>query len=141
MKKGFILFSGLVLLSTSAFHSFSQTPKKTVTKTTKSTKTTTSKTTGSTGSLSPEDIQQGQQLLSKSDCLTCHQPKVKVVGPAYNAVAAKYPPTDANINKLAEKVIKGGAGSWGQVPMTPHPTIPTADAQKMVKYILSLKGK
>jgi cytochrome c len=140
MKKGLILFSGLLLLTTSGFHSFSQTPKKTATKTTKS-KTATSKTTASKGNLSAEDIQQGQQLLSKSDCLTCHQPKVKVVGPAYNAVAAKYPPTDANINKLSEKIIKGGAGSWGQVAMTPHPTIPTADAQKMVKYILSLKGK
>jgi len=136
MKNGFILFSGLLLLTAS--DSFSQAPKKTVTKTTKK---VTTKTTTAKGSLSAADVAQGQQLISKSDCLACHQLKVKVVGPAYSAVADKYPANDANISKLADKIIKGGAGSWGQVAMTPHPTIPVADAQKMVKYILSLKGK
>jgi cytochrome c len=140
MKKAFILFSGFLLLTAKYQHTSAQTPKKAATKTTK---TTTSKTSTSSAksTLSKADVEQGQQLISKSDCLSCHQLKVKVVGPAYTAVAAKYPPNDANINKLADKIIKGGAGSWGQVPMTPHPAIATADAQKMVKYILSLNGK
>src|SRR4051794_612228 len=140
MKKALILFSGFLFLAATGQNSFAQTPKKTVTKTTK---TTTSKTSASSAknTLSKADIEQGQQLISKSDCLSCHQVKVKVVGPAYSAVAAKYPANDANINKLADKIIKGGAGSWGQIPMTPHPAIVAADAQKMVKYILSLNAK
>ena len=135
MKKTSILFLSLLIASTSNYYSLAQT-KKPVKKTTK---TTTTKTAAN--SLSKADIEQGKNLISKSDCLACHQLKVKVVGPAYSAVAAKYPPTEDNINKLSEKIIKGGAGAWGQVPMSPHPTIPAADAQKMVKYILSLKGK
>jgi len=141
MKKAFIYFSGILILASSNYYSFSQTPpKKVVTKTAKKVTTKTT-ATGTQNTLSKADVEQGQQLISKSDCLSCHQLKVKVVGPAYTAVAAKYPPTEANITKLSDKVIKGGAGSWGQIPMTPHPSIASEDAQKMVKYILSLKGK
>jgi cytochrome c len=136
MKKASILFFSLLVAGFGNFYSFAQT-KKPVKKTTK---TVTTKTT-STNSSSKADIEEGKNLISKSDCLACHQLKVKVVGPAYSAVAAKYPATNANIDKLAGKIIKGGAGAWGQTPMTPHPQIAEADAKKMVKYILSLKGK
>jgi cytochrome c len=81
----------------------------------------------------------GEALIKKSDCLACHNAKVKIVGPAYVAVAAKYPATPANIDKLANKIIAGGAGAWGEVPMSPHPTLSISDAKEMVKYILSLK--
>ncbi|GAA4341200.1 hypothetical protein GCM10023149_53270 [Mucilaginibacter gynuensis] len=85
------------------------------------------------------DIAAGQALLSKSDCLTCHKLDVKIVGPAYKDVASRYPATDANIAMLAKKVIDGGSGAWGQIPMSPHPNVTPADAKKMVKYILSVK--
>ncbi|MCW3109516.1 MAG: c-type cytochrome [Segetibacter sp.] len=139
MKKTSILFLGLAIAMLSNFHSFSQTKKKAV----KTTKTVTTKTAASSpkNNLSKADIEQGKNLISKSDCLACHQLKVKVVGPAYSAVAAKYAATDANIDQLSDKIIKGGAGVWGQIPMTPHPAVAVADAQKMVKYILSLKAK
>lgn len=81
----------------------------------------------------------GEQLISGSDCLTCHKVDTKLVGPAYNDVANKYAATDANIEMLAGKVIKGGSGSWGEIPMAPHPAISTDDAKEMIKYILSLK--
>ena len=81
----------------------------------------------------------GEELINKSDCLTCHKVDVKLLGPAYQDVAAKYPATDENIKLLAEKVIKGGAGNWGDIPMAPHPNINENDAKEMVKYILSLK--
>jgi cytochrome c len=81
----------------------------------------------------------GEALIKKSDCLACHNAKVKIVGPAYADVAAKYPATAENIDKLADKIIAGGAGSWGDVPMSPHPAISKGDAKEMVKYILSLK--
>ena len=85
------------------------------------------------------DIAEGKALISKSDCLACHKLDVKLVGPAYADVAKKYPSTPANVTMLANKVIKGGTGVWGQIPMTPHPTLALADAKKMVKYVLSLK--
>ena len=82
--------------------------------------------------------EKGAQLIKSSDCLSCHQEKVKVVGPSYVDVAKKYKPTDDNINQLADKVIKGGKGVWGDIPMTPHPSVSDQDAREMVKYVLSL---
>lgn len=86
-------------------------------------------------------VLQGKALLSKSDCLTCHQEQTKVVGPSYKSVAEKYPDNETNVTSLANKIIAGGTGVWGQIPMPPHPTLSKADASKMVKYILSLSGK
>lgn len=140
MKKTSILFLSLVIAASGNYYSYSQT-KKPVKKTSTVTTKSKTKTSSSNSNLSKADIDQGKQLLSKSDCLTCHQVQVKVVGPAYSAVAAKYPATTENINKLSDKIINGGSGSWGQVPMTPHPSVAKADAEKMVKYILSLKAK
>ena len=87
----------------------------------------------------PASTEKGQQLISKSDCLACHKVNEKLVGPAYTAVAIKYDDTDANLTYLANKIISGGAGVWGEIPMTPHPAISTADAKEMARYILSLK--
>ena len=81
----------------------------------------------------------GAKLIAGSTCLGCHKEKEKLVGPAYAAVAAKYPATEANIAMLASKIIQGGKGHWGAVPMTPHPGLAEADAREMVKYILTLK--
>lgn len=87
------------------------------------------------------DYQKGLELIAKNDCLTCHKVSEKNIGPAYKDVAAKYESTDANISMLAEKVMKGGQGVWGTVPMTPHPQLSEADAKQIVKYILLLKNK
>ncbi len=81
----------------------------------------------------------GEELINKSDCLTCHRVDVKLLGPAYEEVAAKYPATDENIEMLAGKIIQGGAGNWGDIPMLAHPSVTEDDAKEMVKYILSLK--
>ncbi len=85
------------------------------------------------------DYQKGLELIAKSDCLTCHKTSDKLIGPAYKEVAAKYENNDETIALLAGKIIKGGKGVWGEVPMTPHPQIADADAKQMVKYILLLK--
>ena len=84
-------------------------------------------------------MQEGEKLMSASDCGTCHNKTQKVVGPAYVDIAAKYPSNDKNITMLANKIIGGGKGVWGDIPMTPHTTVTVADAKEMVKYILSLK--
>ena len=85
------------------------------------------------------DYQKGLALVATSDCLTCHKINEKNIGPAYKDVAAKYENTDANVKMLAEKVIKGGSGNWGAIPMTPHPQLKQEDVEAMVKYVLLLK--
>lgn len=110
--------------------------KKTVTiRHTIITKTTIVKTKKPTAA----ELAEGKALFSKSDCLTCHKMDVKLVGPAYYDVAKKYAPTQANYEMLANKVVSGGSGVWGQVAMAPHPALTHDDAIKIVKYILSLK--
>jgi cytochrome c len=85
------------------------------------------------------EVEKGLNLVATSDCLTCHQIETKSTGPAYVEVAAKYPNNDAVVDSLSEKIIKGGSGNWGSVPMTPHPSVTKDDAKAMVKYVLSLK--
>lgn len=87
------------------------------------------------------EIADGKELISKSDCLACHKTEDKLVGPPYIAVAAKYPHDQNSVNTLTDKVISGGSGVWGPVPMAPHPAISKADANKMIKYILTLNTK
>jgi cytochrome c len=96
--------------------------------------------TSSTTSLSANpDYQKGLELVGKNDCLTCHKANEKSIGPAYKDVAAKYENNDDNVKMLAEKIIKGGSGNWGAIPMTAHPALKQEDAEAMVKYVLLLK--
>ena len=78
-------------------------------------------------------------LVAKSDCLTCHQILDNSTGPAYQAIAERYKDQPGAVDTLAHKIIKGGSGNWGTVPMTAHPTISEEDAKAMAKYVLSLK--
>ena len=87
------------------------------------------------------DYQKGLELIAKSDCLTCHKVSEKLTGPAYRDVANKYENTSANIKLLAGKIVKGGQGVWGAIPMTPHALLSEADAEQMAKYILLLRNK
>ncbi len=92
---------------------------------------TTSAAAGNEGAEMP-----GKQLIAKSDCLGCHNETQKIVGPSYVSVAEKYNEND--VDYLAGKIIDGGSGVWGEVPMTPHQNLSKEDATEMAKYILSL---
>ena len=81
----------------------------------------------------------GKELMAAQDCATCHKETEKVIGPSFKDVAAKYPNTPENISTLADKIIKGGSGNWGEIPMAPHAAISKSDAEEMVKYILTVK--
>jgi cytochrome c len=87
----------------------------------------------------------GLDLIAASDCTTCHKLNKEAssgasIGPAYSEVAAKYSPAaDTTVDRLIKKVISGGSGVWGTVPMTPHPMLKPEDVKTMVTYILSLK--
>ncbi|WP_162052451.1 c-type cytochrome [Pontibacter pamirensis] len=86
-----------------------------------------------------ENFDKGKNLIATSDCLACHQVEARLVGPGYVEVAEKYEFNDKNVDYLAGKIIEGGAGVWGQIPMSPHPDLSREDAREMAKYVLSLK--
>ena len=84
--------------------------------------------------------QASEALAKKYNCTACHAVKgAKTVGPTYADVAKKYAGQKGIEAKLAEKVKKGGTGVWGQVPMPPNTSVPDADLQVLVKWILSIK--
>lgn len=86
-------------------------------------------------------IAQGKTLADASDCKTCHHATNKLVGPAHTEVAKKYEFTKANVSYLADKIINGGSGVWGEIPMSPHVGMSKGDAEKMAMYVLSLDGE
>ncbi|PWT78886.1 MAG: cytochrome c class I [Bacteroidetes bacterium] len=86
----------------------------------------------------------GLEMIASSDCTTCHRLEKSgagsAIGPAYSEVAARYAnAADTTVDRLVAKVISGGTGNWGQVPMTPHPALSKDSVRQMVQYILSLK--
>jgi cytochrome c len=88
-----------------------------------------------------DQIAEGAALVKANDCKICHHPINKIVGPAHTDVAKKYEFNEANIQLLAAKIIKGGSGVWGEVPMAAHADVSQADAEKMARYVLSLDGE
>ncbi|MDP9041249.1 MAG: c-type cytochrome [Bacteroidota bacterium] len=87
----------------------------------------------------------GLELIGASDCTTCHRLHKESPGasiePSYSEVANKYAPAaDTTVDRIVHKIISGGSGVWGTVPMTPHPALTSADVKEMVAYILTLKN-
>lgn len=78
-------------------------------------------------------------LARAKNCMACHAVANKVVGPAYKDVAAKYAGQKDAEDKLTQKVLKGGSGVWGAVPMPANPQVTEAEARTLVKWILSQK--
>ena len=78
-------------------------------------------------------------LAQKKNCMACHAVDKKLVGPSYKEVAAKYAGQKDAAATLTQKVIKGGVGVWGQVPMPANPQVSEAEAKQLVQWVLSQK--
>ena len=78
-------------------------------------------------------------LATAKNCMACHAVEKKVLGPSYKDVAAKYADQKDAADKLAVKVMKGGSGVWGPVPMPANPQVSADEAKKLVAWILSQK--
>ena len=78
-------------------------------------------------------------LATKKNCMACHAADKKLVGPAYKEVAAKYAGQKDAVDKLVQKVIKGGSGVWGPVPMPANAQVSEAEAKQLVQWVLSTK--
>ncbi len=76
-------------------------------------------------------------IMERSDCNVCHNADYHTIGPSYRQIAQRYKSTQRNIELLAQKIIAGGAGAWGDVMMSPHPEMPPEDAQKLAAHVLS----
>jgi cytochrome c len=79
------------------------------------------------------------ELAQRKACLACHTVDKKVVGPAYKEIAAKYAGQRDAADKLAEKIVNGGVGVWGAVPMPANPKVSPAEAKQLATWVLSLK--
>ena len=75
----------------------------------------------------------------KKNCMACHAVDKKVLGPSFKDVAAKYAGQAGAADKLATKVVKGGTGAWGNIPMPANPQVTEAEAKQLVGWILTLK--
>ena len=80
----------------------------------------------------------GRALIDESDCLSCHRVKVKSIGPSYEEVAKKYKDDPSSQEQIAERIIKGSVGLWGEHAMSAHPDLSPQNAALMVSYIMSL---
>jgi cytochrome c len=80
-----------------------------------------------------------QALATAKNCMACHAVDKKLVGPAYKDVAAKYAADKTAADKLAAKILKGGSGVWGAVPMPANAQVNEAEAKKLAAWVLSLK--
>ncbi|HJU99014.1 MAG TPA: c-type cytochrome [Burkholderiaceae bacterium] len=81
----------------------------------------------------------GLDLAKSKNCLACHAVSTKLVGPAYKDVAAKYAGQKDAEAKLVQKVLKGGSGAWGAIPMPANPQVTEAEAHTLVKWVLAQK--
>ena len=83
------------------------------------------------------NVSANEALAQKSGCLACHNVNVKILGPAYKDVAAKYRGQAGAEAKLVAKVKAGGSGVWGPIPMPAHPQVKEEDIRTIVKWVLT----
>ncbi|MDP2031897.1 MAG: c-type cytochrome [Polaromonas sp.] len=79
------------------------------------------------------------QLATAKNCMACHAVATKLVGPSYKDVAAKYAGQKDAVDKLASKIIKGGSGVWGPVPMPANAQVNADDAKKLAAWVMTQK--
>jgi cytochrome c len=92
------------------------------------------------GDLSPDVSMRhvrAHAIIARSDCTACHRTDTRLVGPAFREVAQRYA-GQAVLEKLAQKIITGGKGIWGEATMPPHPSLTTVEATTLAQYVLSL---
>ena len=80
-----------------------------------------------------------EALAKSKNCMACHAVDKKLVGPAYKEVAKKYAGDAKAVDMLATKIVKGGSGVWGAIPMPANTQVSEADAKKLAAWVLSMK--
>ncbi|MDB5770711.1 MAG: c-type cytochrome [Burkholderia sp.] len=91
------------------------------------------------GALVSNGAMANADLAKSKNCMACHTVATKVVGPAYKDIAAKYAGQKDAEDKLTQKILKGGSGAWGPVPMPANAQVSEAEARTLVKWIMTQK--
>lgn len=82
----------------------------------------------------------GKSIMEANDCKSCHKLDEKSIGPAFKLVSEKYKDDKTAEDRLANKIIKGGGGVWGETNMPAHPGLNLNEAKEVVQYIMTLNG-
>lgn len=80
-----------------------------------------------------------EALAKSKNCMACHAVDKKLVGPSYKDIAKKYAGDAKAVDMLANKIIRGGSGVWGAIPMPANPQVNAADAKKLATWIMGQK--
>ena len=80
-----------------------------------------------------------QALAQARNCMACHAVDKKLVGPSYREVATRYSGQRDAIDRLAVKIMKGGSGVWGPVPMPANSQVNEAEAKRLAAWMMTLK--
>ncbi len=80
-----------------------------------------------------------QALATAKACMSCHSVAKKVVGPSFKEIAARYANDKGAADRLAIKIVKGGGGSWGALPMPANNQVTPEEAKRLSTWVLSLK--
>lgn len=83
--------------------------------------------------------QASQELARSKNCVACHHAERRMIGPPFTAIAARYANDDATVRTLSAKVLAGGSGNWGQMPMPAQANLSQDEVEALVRYILSYK--
>jgi aldose sugar dehydrogenase len=97
-------------------------------------------TTAATATIAPTAAEE-PALFPGTDCAACHRTTLNVVGPSFTNIAKRYDTTNAIVALLADRIIKGGSGQWGDAPMSPHPDLTADTAKAMARTILALDAQ
>lgn len=79
------------------------------------------------------------ELAKSKNCMGCHAVERKLVGPAYRDIAKRYANDPAAADVLASRIVQGGSGVWGVIPMPANPRVSPDEAQKLARWILEQK--
>lgn len=79
------------------------------------------------------------ELAQSKICLGCHGVADKKIGPSFKDVAARYANQPGAQARLAEKIVKGGSGAWGAVPMPANPKVTADEAKQLASWVLTIK--
>lgn len=82
--------------------------------------------------------QASPELARAKNCVSCHHAERKMLGPSFKAIAERYASDSGAAERLSAKTRAGGVGVWGRMPMPAQPAVSEADADAIVKWILSL---
>ncbi|MCE2657041.1 MAG: c-type cytochrome [Rubrivivax sp.] len=73
-------------------------------------------------------------LFKKHSCNACHGVENKIVGPGMREVGKKYAGRADAVDYLAGRIVSGGTGVWGAIPM-PAQSLSPADAKALARWI------